>query len=296
MKKYIFIFISLIFFGCSEELQDSQSDVQEQINNEDIMDIKTLQLHEDKIHYEYDDLLLTERQADLLLNYRGSEKGASSRFFNRWNNCTVYYKWSSSKPPSSNAKNAFIQAFREIENATNVDFKYAAWSAPRSSYLEVKKTNGGPAATVGKTSRSTLYLPTTGFSIRDIRHEVGHVLGLVHEHQRSDAANFLTYQLGNLDGCSSSYFTPKGIYSTRYTAFDDRSVMIYHSCACSDTGGLAGGCSAANAVYVRRANNSIINTNLPNVQGYSAGDIASIRAIYNNCGGGNPPGGGGAEE
>lgn len=295
MKKIAFILCSLLFFCCSEvQIQDSQFELQEQIFKEDLTGIESLQLHEDKVHYEFGDMLLTEEQVNIFLNQTGTEKGASNRFFNRWPNCKVYYKWSSSNPPSQNAKNAFIQVFREIENATNIDFKYAAWSAPRSSYLEVRKTSGGPSATVGKTSRSTLYLPTT-FGMRDIRHEVGHVLGLVHEHQRSDAANFLTFQLGNLDGCSSSYFSPKSSYSRHYTSFDDRSVMIYHSCACSDTGGFAGGCSRDNAIFVRRSNNSIINTNLAGVQGYSSGDLQSFRAIYNTCGGGGNPTGGGAQ-
>jgi len=285
-----------MLFACSEELNDFDLKLEEQNQTEELSEIESLELHNDKTHYVYGDLLLSEEQANILLQNQQNTKAATSRFFTKWPNCKVPYKWSTSNPPSSNVKNKFIKIFKEVENMTSVDFYYAPSTAPRSSYLEVKEISSGAYATPGKVRRSVIELSWTSTD-RDVRHEIGHVLGLVHEHQRADAENHIEFQWDNFvsgGNCQKRFWEPKSFYNSFKTAFDWKSVMIYHSCACSgDIGN--NGCSRDNAVYVRLDPEVPVNTNLNFAQFYSDDDVIALNSIY-KCSGGNPPGGGGNQE
>ncbi|KAF7568266.1 Astacin domain containing protein [Pyrenophora tritici-repentis] len=74
--------------------------------------------------------------------------------------------------------------------------------------LVVHLTEGTPAATVGwqpgeKEGRHKLLLPKT-IGVTRVAHEIGHVLGLLHEHARFDRDDFITYQCTNLKGYSQA--------------------------------------------------------------------------------------------
>ncbi len=294
MKKLLFLPIfSLMFWTCSQEslLDDSTKEYLEvQAASEHastpsgpILSRESLEIDKDGF-YVMGDMLLTEDQVNELFN---PTDAASSTGFRRWPNCLVTYKIHPTNPPTNFARQNLFAAMRQIEGLTNIRFRYAARFAPRSSYLEVRggdPNDGGGSATVGKVSSSRLSLDGNAI-ITVARHELGHVLGFKHEHQRSDANLFLTYQLGNLNGaqnCSNmSNVARLPSVNVHHTPYDFNSVMHYWSCLCN--GGIGGGCTNANSIFLRRADNTRIGVNFD----FSDGDIASLNAIY-NCG--TPPG------
>lgn len=265
------------------------------------------------------DVILTEKQVEVISDYNESldrgeveTRGAFPSPFTRWPNCVVYYKFDTNDPIRSTLRTLVLNIMQELEDNTRIEFRYAAHMAPRSSYVLIK-AGGASQATIGfGSSAPVLELLDRPSSIvtRDrvarpfeVRHEIGHVVGLIHEHQRSDRDNFINVDFGNID-CFNP-FLPKNfdrllvtylpIPSNNVTPFDLMSIMIYASCACADTGsGLVGTCNAANAVLTTPTGGTWGNR-----MAYTASDFAAIDAIYTGCaysggGGGGPivPGGG----
>ena len=66
---------------------------------------------------------------------------------------------------------------------------------------------------------------------RTFRHELGHNLGLYHEHQRRDRDNYITYYPNNVIPGAKSQFTKMtaGSYNYYGSTFDFNSIMLYAS-------------------------------------------------------------------
>ncbi|NRB46206.1 MAG: hypothetical protein HRU41_00935 [Saprospiraceae bacterium] len=265
-----------------------------------------------------DDLILTEKQSQLITEYNEfldkggiEQRGAFPGPFTRWPNCVVHYKFDTQDPIRTPLRDIVLETMQQLEDNTRIEFRYAAHMAPRSSYVLIEAANGS-AATIGfGSSAPTLQLEDVPNSIvtrdrmasrADVRHELGHVVGLIHEHQRSDRDNNIIVNVGNIT-CFSPFWNP-GRFNATYARipstnnivpYDRFSIMTYASCACADTGPtLAGNCDATNAV-------------LTDLNGFTwgarndfrASDFAAIDAMYTGCsysggGGGGPirPGGG----
>lgn len=264
------------------------------------------------------DLILTEKQSQLISEYNEfldkggvEQRGAFTNPFTKWPNCVVYYKFDSNNSLRTPVRDLVTETMTQLENNTTIEFRYAAHMAPRSSYVLIKAANAS-AATIGYASSApTLELEDVPNSIvtrdrmanrAEVRHELGHVVGLIHEHQRSDRDNNIIVNVGNIT-CFSPLFNP-GQFNSTYALipgtnntipYDRFSIMTYASCACADIGPtLAGTCDATNAVltdlngFTWGARND-----------YRASDFAAINAMYTGCsysggGGGGPirPGGG----
>jgi|GEM_PF-5415860 len=266
------------------------------------------------------DLILTEKQSQLITEYNEfldkggiEQRGAFPAPFTRWPGCVVYYKFDGSNALRMPVQDLVTQTMTQLENNTRIEFRYAAHMAPRSSYVLIKAANAS-AATIGYgASAPTLEIEDVPNTIvtrdrmasrAEVRHELGHVVGLIHEHQRSDRDNNIIVNLGNIS-CFNRFLpwnwdrfnaTYARIPSTNnIVPYDRFSIMTYASCACADTGpALAANCDATNAIltdlngFTWGARND-----------YRASDFAAIDAMYTGCsygggGGGGPtvPGGG----
>ena len=102
-----------------------------------------------------------------------------------------------------------------------------------------------------------------------ILHELGHVLGMHHEHQRSDRDNFVTLRPENdimreLGFSKGQYRTNFGILdrSKNYGPYDYDSVMHYSS------------------YWFESDNSSLIHAGNRGAATLSAGDVATVRALY----------------
>lgn len=257
------------------------------------------------------DMILTEKQVQIITDYDQSigqnnleTRGATKALFNRWSNCVVRFKFDTEDELRPQVRQRVINAMTLLEGNTNIRFRHAATTAPRWSYVLITASADGSQATIGMGSSAPIMeiLDKPNINIRldlqakasEIMHELGHVVGLIHEHQRSDRDDFVNVNYENID-C----FNPKlvknysrlavtfwKIPSNNLTPFDFQSIMIYSSCACAKPSiGFSLGCDPV----MTRLNGTPWSANST----YSANDFAAINAIYSGCsysgGGGNGP-------
>lgn len=109
----------------------------------------------------------------------------------------------------------------------------------QKAYVYVTKSKNGNSsacyAEVGyQNKRRMMWLPgNCAVSKRSILHELGHIIGLMHEHQRPDRDNYLRVQWSNVHSSYRSAFTKKSRAHSKKTSFDFDSVMMYSSWAFS---------------------------------------------------------------
>lgn len=92
------------------------------------------------------------------------------------------------------------------------------------NYIVIKNTSGSSGSPVGMVGGPQSVFINAGYKAL---HELGHALGLIHEHQRSDRDNFVDMQWGNIErGTANSNFIIE-TNSNNLTGYDRVSVMHY---------------------------------------------------------------------
>ncbi len=97
-------------------------------------------------------------------------------------------------------------------------------------------------------------------------HEFGHVLGLVHEHQRKDRNDYITVNYGNIPDERHSDFNTDTFPSKIEGKFDFDSVMLYSSTTFASKGNS----------WVRKSDGKAFGGNYT----LSAGDAAAVQSLY----------------
>lgn len=79
-------------------------------------------------------------------------------------------------------------------------------------------------STLGAGGYSTMWIGTSNWDSETISHEIGHVLGLIHEHQRSDRGKYLIPYCKKFRNIAQCEIVPNSINAS---AYDFESIMHY---------------------------------------------------------------------
>jgi hypothetical protein len=196
---------------------------------------------------------------------------AFSGTFTAWSGGNVYYAFDASVSASN--QKAFLDAAAEWATFANLHF--VARTAQANYLLVTNNASlGGGLSFVGMVGGAQLYQIGPGsWNRATLCHELGHALGLVHEHQRSDRDTFVAIATNNILSGHLSDFV-KLTDSQNKSSYDFLSVMHY----------------SRNAFSVNSASNTIVP--LPAYAGYlnvmgqqfdpvlSASDRAGMAQVY----------------
>ena len=197
---------------------------------------------------------------------------------------TVYYQINSSSGDQTNIGAAITQF--------NLDFpgliQWVAWNpeAPQSpTYVEINlngAATGVCEAEEGYQPKFTQPQPMGGASncaVGTILHEMGHVIGLWHEHERSDRNTYVTVNYNNVIKGSWSNFELLGDNAQNLTLYDYASVMEYPPFSFSRNGG-----PVIESIPPGIPMSGSEGVPVPTTPDYSAADKEGIERLY-----GTPP-------
>ena len=117
-------------------------------------------------------------------------KSAFDQYFNAWPNGNVYYTFDVSVSPAH--QKAFLDGAGEWATFANLHFIQRTTEANYVIVTNSVTLDGGVSAVGMVGGPQLLQIGTITWNRPTICHELGHTLGLVHEHQRSDRDNYVT--------------------------------------------------------------------------------------------------------
>ncbi|MEM6996334.1 MAG: M12 family metallopeptidase [Myxococcota bacterium] len=199
-----------------------------------------------------------------------------------WPNKTVKYRWDAGI--SGGAKARLQGAMADWEAVTSV--RFLEDNSAAGGYVKFRSDKSGCYSAVGYYGENkALELNLDNGCEKDwiARHELGHLLGLWHEHSRQDRDEHIDIDWDNIEAGAASEFDKysKDSSGTDRGAYDFNSIMQYHSWSFAKD---------ENKPVITKKNGDTFDQ--PST--ISAGDIAAIQAMY--AGNGGPGGDEGGDE
>ncbi|MGB3976747.1 MAG: M12 family metallopeptidase [bacterium] len=157
--------------------------------------------------------------------FRKSDYQRSGFTGRRWTDGKVYYVFDSGL--TEQQKNSWLNAAAEWSAVAALSF------LPRttqSNYIYVKKDTGNWSYVGMIGGKQEMGIASWGSKFT-IAHEIGHALGMIHEHQRTGRDTFVTIHTANIQSGYEHNFTAYS--STNYGDYDFDSIMHYDKCAFS---------------------------------------------------------------
>ncbi len=220
-------------------------------------------------------------QGDIKLNKKDVEEMnadtllRSAMVSNRkWTNSNVYYTLNTNL--TSQLRERITDAMSHIEQNTYIRFMVKGNNT--SDYIEFIRDDSDPGIAgysdwIGKKGgRQVIGLSETA-SRGNVIHEIGHALGLFHEHTRSDRDNFIIVNFNVIpSNRQSNYrkYTETGYSGTDYGVFDFNSIMLYSSIMYEGYSTFA---------MVRKSDGNAFTGQR---NGLSPGDISVLLSVYND--------------
>lgn len=169
-------------------------------------------------HYILDgDMILPKAAFSERPSPRTELRGAMHSGFRPWSNRTVYYQFHPSLP--GNLRNNFLIACAQWNRLAGIVFRERT---NQSNYILVSPGSGNLSAIGMAGGPQTLTLNDTNAGVAI--HELGHALGMAHEHQRSDRNNSIY-----VHPSVASQSQLRVLSTQNYAAFDFNSIMLYES-------------------------------------------------------------------
>ena len=200
----------------------------------------------------------------------GTKRGIISKNTKFWPNGYIPFYIDNSMGSFSATDLARLKrAMKEWELAANIYFSQV-YSPGNYIYRIVKENLPdyiGGMSTVGYTKNAKYSFNTNNYEI--ILHELGHCLGLLHEHQRPDRDTYINIHYDNIiPGCSLNSFSKYNVRTIDYLSpYDYLSIMHYQSKVCTKDLGLS---------VITKKNGDVIT----GTTGLSYNDLKSIRHLY----------------
>lgn len=175
----------------------------------------------------------------------------------------------------SGAQQAEInEAMRQVSNASSITF---VQRTTQTDYVEFTP-GGGCSSYVGRIGGKQEIILSDLCGLGSTIHEILHALGIYHEQSRCDRDNFVRINFGNIRPGRENNFNNQCATGSDIGAYDFNSIMHYSALAFS----------ANNLPTIETIP---AGTPIGNRAGLSAGDIASIAALYGGGGPITPPAG-----
>ncbi len=143
-----------------------------------------------------------------------------------WPNNKVYYRFNSSLTPAQ--KTMIGNAITHWQNNTNLIFT-ASSSASNVIEFQNFDTTTSFSTSIGKASGVQIVNLAKGAITGNVIHEIGHAIGLYHEHTRADRDTYITVNTTNIQPAYLNNFQiPSNSFSSR-GGLDFNSIMMYPS-------------------------------------------------------------------
>lgn len=204
---------------------------------------------------------------------------------NLWTGGIVYYEWDAnvSAANRTNMVNAMVQ----WTNVANVSF---VLRSNQGNYAHIQDSTANNSA-VGMVGGSQIINITSWTSVFIVAHELGHCLGLFHEHQRPDRDTYLFINQNNVQGGPSgtiylNNFPVQGA-AHGYGPYDFDSVMQYDGCSfsiCCPAGSTCACPSNCQTITVLPPNDTAWQANIGQRTHLSTYDQLIMSMLYPNGG------------
>jgi hypothetical protein len=204
------------------------------------------------------DIILTDNQ--LLDANTGTNGTISTVTSHVWPSKTVVYAWGSGI--SQATKDKFTAAAAHWNTNTGIKFTLRT---TQTNYVRVIE-GGGCYSNIGRTGGAQDLSIGSGCTTGNTIHEIGHAVGLYHEHTRSDRDTYVNVFTQNVIAGRGNNFV-KCSNCTANGTLDFGSIMMYSSFAFSSNG----------QATITRKNGTTFTTQR---DGLSANDIAIVKTKY----------------
>ncbi len=204
---------------------------------------------------------------------------------NLWTGGVVYYEWDAnvSAANRSNMLNAMVQWVAVANVSFSLRFN-------QSNYVHIQDSTANNSA-VGMVGGAQIINITSWTSVYIVAHELGHCLGLFHEHQRPDRDSYLFINANNVQGGlgGSIYLNNFPVQGSAhgYGPYDFDSVMQYDGCSfsiCCPAGSTCACASNCQTITVLPPNDTAWQANIGQRDHLSTYDQLIMSMLYANGG------------
>lgn len=257
--------IMVAFASCSKNNEDIMAEAQaDGLQSKNIKQGKlggqTITYEEkDGLNFFQGDIVLTDQQ---LTEDHSANKGGAS--FSRWPGAKIYYTVAGNMG-SINA-NKITSAVNEYNTKTNTQWIPRTNQTNYVEFIFGSSSGSDGWAHIGyQGGKQTISLDQY-ISVGSVIHEMGHTVGLYHEHARKDRDQYVSIQWNNIQDGQAYNFN---MYNsgTDIGPFNINSVMMYWPNSYSKNG----------QPTIKRANNTNFTYNRT---GFTTGDINTINTMY----------------